>query len=48
MNLKEITWNTHRQFLFASWINLSVSTEHYKETAKPCKYNLKNIEKYEN
>ena len=58
MNLKEIIWNKQMQipvadwdavfvFLFGSRINFYVSIEHYEVTAKPCKYNLKNIEQKE-
>ena len=37
-------WESVFVFLYDSWINFNVSTEFHKETAKPCNYNLKNIQ----
>ena len=34
-------------FIFGLWINFIIFTKHYKETTKPSKYVLKNIEQKE-
>ena len=36
-----VYWEAVLVFLFGSWINFNLSTNHYKQITKPCEYKLK-------